>query len=93
MATLAAISSVFRSFRIFLPRDTGWPVNPSSTCICGGIAEYFGVDATAVRLTWCVLSILCGAVIGGILAYLVAWMIIPRPATIVVSTATPVSAA
>ena len=46
--------------------------------VCGGLAEYFGVDSTAVRLLWAILSILCGAVIGGVLAYIVAWLIIPR---------------
>jgi phage shock protein C len=61
--------------------------------ICGGLAEYFGVDATAVRLLWCVLSILCGAVIGGVIAYLVAWFIIPRPQIAISSTAAPVSTA
>jgi phage shock protein PspC (stress-responsive transcriptional regulator) len=47
--------------------------------ICGGLAEYFGVDATPIRLLWVILSILCGAVVGGVLAYLVAWLIIPPP--------------
>jgi phage shock protein C len=46
--------------------------------VCGGLAEYFGVDATAVRVTWAILSIVCGAVIGGVIAYLAAWFIIPR---------------
>jgi phage shock protein C len=46
--------------------------------VCGGLAEYFGVDATPVRLLWVILSILCGAVIGGVIAYLLAWLIIPR---------------
>jgi phage shock protein C len=59
--------------------------------VCGGLAEYFGVDATPVRLLWVILSILCGAVVGGVIAYLVAWLIIPRPHDVVVSPATPVS--
>jgi phage shock protein PspC (stress-responsive transcriptional regulator) len=46
--------------------------------VCGGLAEYFNVDATPVRLLWLILSILFGAVIGGVLAYLLAWIIIPR---------------
>jgi phage shock protein PspC (stress-responsive transcriptional regulator) len=46
--------------------------------ICGGIAEYFGVDSTPIRLLWLILSILCGAVIGGVIAYVVAWIVIPR---------------
>jgi len=57
--------------------------------VCGGIAEYFSVDATPVRLLWVILSILCGAGIGGVIAYLVAWLIIPRPqdATLATSVA------
>ena len=47
--------------------------------VCGGMAEYFDVDATLVRLLWVVLSILTAAVIGGVLAYLVAWVIMPIP--------------
>jgi len=57
--------------------------------VCGGLAEYFDVDATAVRLLWVVLSIFCGAIIGGVLAYLVAWLIIPKPAGVVMSTTAP----
>jgi phage shock protein C len=59
--------------------------------ICGGLAEYFGVDATAIRVLWCVLSILCGAVVGGVIAYLVAWFIIPRSPAAVLSTPAPVT--
>jgi phage shock protein C len=46
--------------------------------VCGGLAEYFKVDATMVRLLWVVLSILFAAVIGGVIAYLLAWIIMPR---------------
>jgi phage shock protein PspC (stress-responsive transcriptional regulator) len=59
--------------------------------VCGGIAEYFGVDATPIRLLWVILSILCGAVIGGVVAYLVAWLIVPPPRELVVTPAAPVS--
>ena len=61
--------------------------------VCGGLAEYFGVDATAVRLIWCVLSILCGAVVGGVIAYLLAWFIIPRASAVVLPATAPASAA
>ena len=54
--------------------------------VCGGLAEYFQVDATVVRLLWVVLSIFCGAVIGGIIAYALAWIIIPRSPDAVMST-------
>jgi len=47
--------------------------------ICGGLAEYFGVDPTLVRVLWVILSIVCGAIIGGVIAYALAWLIIPRP--------------
>jgi len=48
--------------------------------VCGGIAEYFGFDPTLVRLGAIVLIFIWGA---GLLAYIVAWAIIPeRPAHI-----------
>ena len=59
--------------------------------VCGGLAEYFGVDATAIRLVWVILSILCGAVIGGVIAYIVAWIIIPRAPVASLSPVMPAS--
>jgi len=41
--------------------------------ICGGIGEYFDVDPTIIRLIAVVVA-LSGA---GILAYIIAWIIIP----------------
>lgn len=43
--------------------------------VCGGLAEYFDVDSTVVRLIFALLAVLGGC---GILAYLVCWAIIPR---------------
>ena len=57
--------------------------------ICGGMAEYFQVDAALVRLVWVIGSIFCGAIIGGILAYALAWIIIPRSPDTVISTPVP----
>ncbi|HKY20170.1 MAG TPA: PspC domain-containing protein [Vicinamibacterales bacterium] len=57
--------------------------------VCGGLAEFFGVDATAIRLLWVIVSIVFGAIIGGVIAYLVAWVIIPRPTDATLSTAVP----
>jgi len=48
--------------------------------VCGGIAEYLDVDPTIVRLIWLVLSIVPGGIVGGVLAYLLAWIIIPKAA-------------
>ena len=43
--------------------------------VCGGIAQYFGLDPTLVRLAWILFSAMGGS---GILAYIVAAVIIPR---------------
>jgi len=61
--------------------------------VCGGLAEYFAVDATAVRLVWVILSILGGAVIGGVIAYALAWLIIPRSQIVAMSTPVQASTA
>jgi len=45
--------------------------------VCGGLAEYFSVDATLVRVAAVVLATVPGAIICGVLAYLVAWFIMP----------------
>ena len=45
--------------------------------VCGGLAEYFEVDSTPIRLLWVVLSICPGAIIGGVVAYGVAWLVMP----------------
>ncbi|MPN24263.1 hypothetical protein SDC9_171658 [bioreactor metagenome] len=42
--------------------------------VCGGIGEYLDVDPTLVRLLWVLLS-LHGI---GIIAYVIAWIIIPE---------------
>ena len=47
--------------------------------VCGGIAAYLDVDATAVRVAWAVLSIVPGCIVMGVFAYLVAWFIMPEP--------------
>jgi phage shock protein PspC (stress-responsive transcriptional regulator) len=44
--------------------------------VCAGVAEYFGIDVTLVRVIVAVVSVLTGG--GGVLAYLVAWAIIPE---------------
>jgi phage shock protein C len=42
--------------------------------VCTGLATYFGVDPTLVRLAFALLTIFGGA---GILLYLCAWVVIP----------------
>src|SRR5262245_63823146 len=46
--------------------------------VCAGLAEYLDVDPTFVRVIWIALSIVPGALIGGVIAYLLAWMVIPE---------------
>ncbi|MFW5788582.1 MAG: PspC domain-containing protein [Spirochaetota bacterium] len=43
--------------------------------VCSGIADYFAVDATVVRIAW-VIFILAGG--SGILAYIVAMVLMPE---------------
>ena len=45
--------------------------------VCAGIAEYLNADVTLIRLVWVVLSIVPGCVIGGLIAYVAAWAIMP----------------
>ena len=40
--------------------------------VCGGIAEYFNIDPTVVRLIWVVFTLLGGS---GVLAYIIAAVI------------------
>ena len=43
--------------------------------VCGGFAEYFGVDTTLIRLGWAIVSLFAGA---GVLAYIVCAIVIPE---------------
>ena len=43
--------------------------------VCGGIAEYLNVDPTVIRILWILFTLAYGA---GLIAYLIAWMIVPR---------------
>jgi phage shock protein PspC (stress-responsive transcriptional regulator) len=45
--------------------------------VCGGLAEYLGVDSTVMRLLWVILAIVPGAIVFGVLVYLIAWFIMP----------------
>jgi len=43
--------------------------------VCGGIAEYFEVDPTIVRVAWIVFTCLYGT---GLIAYIICMIVIPR---------------
>jgi phage shock protein PspC (stress-responsive transcriptional regulator) len=44
--------------------------------VCGGIADYLDADPTIVRLLWAIITLV--SVGFGLLAYLLAWIIIPE---------------
>ncbi len=43
--------------------------------VCGGIGEYFDVDPTLIRLLTVALVLAMGS---GVLAYILAWIIVPE---------------
>lgn len=43
--------------------------------VCGGLAEFFGVDSTLIRVIWAILAFVYGV---GFFAYLVAALVIPK---------------
>lgn len=47
--------------------------------VCGGIAEYFDADSTVIRLLWLVVTVFTG-VVPGVLAYIVAAIVMPKKA-------------
>lgn len=48
--------------------------------VCGGIAEYLNLDPTIVRLVWVLLACMGGY---GLVAYLIAMLIIPEKPKII----------
>jgi phage shock protein C len=45
--------------------------------VCGGIGEYFNIDATLVRLSWIFVTVVTG-LFPGVVAYIVAAVVIPQ---------------
>ncbi|MEJ6952553.1 PspC domain-containing protein [Natronospora cellulosivora (SeqCode)] len=43
--------------------------------VCGGLANYFDIDSTIVRLVFVLLFLGFGS---GLLAYIIAWILIPE---------------
>ena len=44
--------------------------------VCGGIADYFTLDPTLVRLGYILFSVF--TVFSGVLAYLILWVVVPK---------------
>jgi phage shock protein C len=43
--------------------------------VCGGLAEYFGIDPVLVRIIALILILTAG---GGLLAYIILWIVVPE---------------
>ena len=50
-------------------------VNKKLCGVCGGIAEYFDLDPTIIRLAWVVFTLLGGS---GIIAYIIVALVMPN---------------
>ena len=42
--------------------------------VCGGLAEYFNIDATVMRVLFLILAVFGGS---GIVLYVVMWIVVP----------------
>lgn len=45
--------------------------------VCGGFADYLDIDSTLVRLIWLMLAFFGG---WGVIAYIIAWIVMPEAA-------------
>lgn len=62
--------------KIIMKKELRRSVTDVKICgVCGGIAEYFGVDSNVVRLIWIAASLFAGS---GLLLYIIAAVIMPK---------------
>lgn len=54
--------------------------------VCGGLADYFDLDPTIIRIVW-LLAFLCAG--AGLLAYIVLWIALPLAPTPAVNVSVP----
>lgn len=47
--------------------------------VCGGFAEYFGVDATLIRIIWVILSLATFVSLVPVIVYIICWAVMPLP--------------
>jgi len=83
---IVPISSAAEAPRARVTRST---IDRKIAGVCGGLAEYLNIDSTVVRLAWAVLTIVPGAIVFGVAAYLVAWLIMPERPVPAMSSAVP----
>ena len=57
--------------------------------VCAGLADYFDMDPTVIRVLW-LLTVLCAGT--GILAYIILWIVLPlAPAGVIPTSAAAAS--
>ena len=56
--------------------------------VCAGLADYFDLDPTIIRLVWVLLVLFAGT---GLIAYIVLWIVLPLAPPGVIPTSTPVT--
>ena len=69
--------------RLYRSRTNRWLAG-----VCGGLGQYLGLDPTVIRVLFVLLALVVG---GGLLLYLLLWIIIPlEPETVTEVQATEV---
>jgi phage shock protein PspC (stress-responsive transcriptional regulator) len=54
--------------------------------VCAGLADYFDMDPTIIRVIW-LLLVICGGT--GLLAYIILWIVLPlAPGGVIATSAT-----
>lgn len=66
------VGAVLARKRLVRPR-----ANRKIAGVCAGMAEYFDLDITLVRVLWLVITFFTGIVFG-LVAYIVAWIVMPE---------------
>lgn len=56
--------------------------------VCGGLAEYFDLDATIIRVVWLLAVLFAGT---GILVYVILWIVVPLAPEPAINTSAPVT--
>jgi phage shock protein C len=56
--------------------------------VCAGLAEYFDLDVTLVRVLWIVITFFTG-IIFGLVGYIVAWLVMPEEPEHAMAVQTP----
>jgi phage shock protein C len=69
-ATVAKGSAMAETRKLYRSRS-----NRQVAGVCGGLAQYFNLDATLIRILFVVLAVLGGS---GLVLYLAMWIIVPN---------------